>query len=120
MAVSSATVPVTGPLITSDPVVLGILVTILALVMASERSAHPFWRKFYAVVPALLLCYFIPGLLNTFGVIDGETSRLYPMARDYLLPMALVLLTLACDLSAIARLGPKAIILFLTLSLIHI
>lgn len=66
------------------------------------------------MVPALLLCYFIPGRLNTFGVIDGETSRLYPMARDYLLPMALVLLTLACDLGAIARLGPKAIILFLT------
>jgi len=113
MAVSSATTP-SAPLIASDPVVLGILVTILALVMASERSHYPFWRKFYAVVPALLLCYFIPGLLNTFGIIDGETSRLYPMARDYLLPMALVLLTLACDLGAIARLGPKAIILFLT------
>ena len=105
MAVSSATVPSSAPLIASDPVVLGILITILALVMASERSPNPLWRKFYAVVPALLLCYFIPGLLNTFGVIDGETSRLYPMARDYLLPMALVLLTLACDLSAIARLG---------------
>ena len=97
MAVSSATEHSTAPLIAADPVVLGILVAILALVMASERSSNPFWRKFYAVVPALLLCYFIPGLLNTFGVIDGETSRLYPMARDYLLPMALVLLTLACD-----------------------
>lgn len=100
--------------ITADPVVLGVLAVVLALVFASERSAHPFWRKFYAVVPALLLCYFIPGLLNSLGVIDGSASRLYPMARDYLLPMALVLLTLACDLGAILRLGPKAIILFLT------
>jgi uncharacterized membrane protein len=114
MAVSTTTETVNTALITSDPVVLGILVVILGLVLASERSAHPFWRRFYSVVPALLLCYFIPGLLNTFGVINGESSRLYPMARDYLLPMALVLLTLACDLGAIVRLGPKAIILFLT------
>jgi uncharacterized membrane protein len=114
MALSSATEQMKPALITSDPVVLGILVVILALVLSSERSTHPFWRRFYAVVPALLLCYFIPGLLNTFGVINGETSRLYPMARDYLLPMALVTLTLACDLGAIIRLGPKAIILFLT------
>ena len=114
MAASITTEPVNSALITSDPVVLGILVVILGLVLASERSAHPFWRRFYSVVPALLLCYFIPGLLNTFGIINGESSRLYPMARDYLLPMALVLLTLACDLGAIVRLGPKAIILFLT------
>ena len=114
MTVPSATPPIESALITSDPVVLGILIVILALVLASERSPHPFWRRFYSVVPALLLCYFIPGLLNTFGVINGESSRLYPMARDYLLPMALVLLTLACDLGAIVRLGPKAIILFLT------
>jgi uncharacterized membrane protein len=114
MAVPSGTEHLKPALITSDPVVLGILVVILALVLSSERSTHRFWRHFYSVVPALLLCYFIPGLLNTFGVINGESSRLYPMARDYLLPMALVALTLACDLGAIARLGPKAVILFLT------
>ena len=101
-------------LITADPVVLGILAVILGLVFLSESSAHPFWKKFYAIVPSLLLCYFIPGLLNTFGVIDGEASRLYPMARDYLLPLALVLLCLSCDLKAIVGLGSKAIVLFLT------
>jgi uncharacterized membrane protein len=100
--------------ISSDPVLLGVLVVILALVFATESSPRQFWRRFYTVVPALLLCYFIPGLLNTLGVIDGSASRLYPMARDYLLPLALVLLCLACDLGAIVRLGPKALILFLT------
>ncbi|QYF92978.1 DUF819 family protein [Massilia sp. PAMC28688] len=114
MAAPSPAANTSTALITSDPVILGILIVILALVLSSERSAHPFWRRFYSIVPALLLCYFIPGLLNTFGVIDGAASGLYPMARDYLLPMALVLLTLACDLGAIMRLGPKAIILFLT------
>lgn len=101
-------------MITADPVVLGVLMVVLGLIFLSENSPHTFWKKFYTFVPALLLCYFIPGLLNTFGVINGEASKLYPMARDYLLPLALVLLCLACDLSAILRLGPKAVILFLT------
>jgi uncharacterized membrane protein len=101
-------------LISADPVVFGMLMVVLGVVFVTEKSQHGFWKKFYAVVPALLLCYFIPGLLNTFGVIDGGASKLYPMARDYLLPLALVVLCLACDLSAILRLGPKAVILFLT------
>ncbi len=101
-------------LISADPVVFGMLMVVLGVVFVTEKSQHGFWEKFYAVVPALLLCYFIPGLLNTFGVIDGGASKLYPMARDYLLPLALVVLCLACDLNAILRLGPKAVILFLT------
>lgn len=101
-------------LISADPVVFGMLMVVLGVVFVTEKSQHGFWKKFYAVVPALLLCYFIPGLLNTFGVIDGSASKLYPMARDYLLPLALVVLCLACDLNAILKLGPKAVILFLT------
>lgn len=104
---------VAAPWITGDPVLLGVLAAILGVVFATSASPKPFWRRFYSVVPALLLCYFVPGLLNTFGVVDGAASKLYPMARDYLLPLALVLLTLSCDLKAIARLGPIAIVLFL-------
>jgi uncharacterized membrane protein len=114
MAASADTETINTAMITADPVVLGILVVILGVIFATENSSHPAWKKFYTFVPALLLCYFIPGLLNTFGVINGEASKLYPMARDYLLPLALVLLCLACDLGAILKLGPKAIILFLT------
>ncbi|MEO6171845.1 MAG: DUF819 family protein, partial [Arenimonas sp.] len=114
MATANEIEPVNTAMITADPVVLGLLVVVLGLIFMSENSPHKFWKNFYTWVPALLLCYFIPGLLNTFGVINGEASKLYPMARDYLLPMALVLLCLACDLNAIFRLGPKAVILFLT------
>lgn len=56
MAVPDANLPIESALITSDPVVLGVLIVILALVLSSERSPHPFWRRFYSVVPALLLC----------------------------------------------------------------
>jgi len=114
MAVPVAGVPTASTAwIQSDPVALGVLAAVLGLVFATAASPHAFWKRFYGIVPAILLCYFIPGLLNTVGVLDGAASKLYPMARDYLLPFALVLLTLACDVKAIARLGPIAIVLFL-------
>ena len=97
---------------TNDAVVLGILFLALGAVFYTETLER--FAKFYAVVPALLLCYFIPGLLNTFGIIDGEHSKLYFVASRYLLPATLVLLTLSVDLPGIMRLGPKAIIMFLT------
>jgi uncharacterized membrane protein len=106
--------PENDALITDDAVVLGLLAATLGAVFWTANSEHPFWRGFYKYVPALLLCYFIPALYNTFGLIDGEQSRLYFVSSRYLLPATLVLLTLAIDLPAIMRLGPKAIVLFLT------
>lgn len=102
-----------GPLITDDAVVFGILMSILAFVFATSASKNPFWIKFYKVIPSLLLCYFIPGLLNTFGLISGEESGLYTVASRYLLPASLVLFTLSIDFKGILRLGPKALIMFL-------
>jgi len=101
-------------LVTNDAVALGILATILGFVFYTSSSRHPFWQKFYRFIPALLLCYFLPSLLNTFGVIDGHTSQLYYVASRYLLPACLVLLILSVDLKAILGLGPKAVIMFLT------
>ncbi|ERM82068.1 membrane protein [Rhodonellum psychrophilum GCM71 = DSM 17998] len=102
-----------SPLITNDAVVFGILMTILALVFATASSKRNFWLKFYRVVPSILLCYFVPALLNSFGLISGETSRLYFVASRYLLPASLVLLTLGIDFKGILKLGPKALIMFL-------
>lgn len=104
----------TAPLITNDAVVLGLLFAILGLVFWTESHPHRFWRGFYKYVPALLLCYFIPALFNTAGVIDGEHSKLYFVASRYLLPATLILLTIAMDIPAILRLGPKALIMFFT------
>ncbi|AHM63450.1 hypothetical protein D770_26035 [Flammeovirgaceae bacterium 311] len=100
-------------LITNDAVVFGILMALLGIIFYTSKSEHPFWRKFYGVVPALLLCYFLPSLLNTFGIVDPHESRLYFMASRYLLPAALVLLTISIDMRGIIQLGPKAVIMFL-------
>lgn len=103
-----------APLITNDAVILGILVAILAFVFITSESENPLFKRFYRFVPGLLLCYFIPGLLGTFGVIDAEESQLEFVASRYLLPASLVLLTLNLDLKAIWNLGPKILIMFLT------
>ncbi len=100
-------------LITDDTVVLGLLAASLGLVFWTAARPDGFWKRFYTYVPSLLLCYFIPAVFNSVGLIDGNASGLYPMARDYLLPVALVLLTLSIDFEGILRLGPKAIIMFL-------
>jgi uncharacterized membrane protein len=104
----------TPPLVTNDAVVLGLLAVILGLVFYTEKSEHPFWKRFYTYVPGLLLCYFLPSLLNTFGIVDAGASNLYFVASRYLLPATLVLLTLSVDLPAIARLGWRAVALFFT------
>ena len=105
----------TIPLIQSDAVLFGVLAAILGLVFYTGQLKTTFWTKFYGVVPALLLCYFLPSLLNTFGLIeDSDAKSLYYVSSRYLLPASLVLLTLSVDLKGIFRLGPKAIIMFLT------
>lgn len=101
-------------LITNDGITLGILLLLLAVVFISSSSKHPFWKGFYKYIPALLLCYFLPALLNTFGIIDGHGSQLYFVSSRYLLPASLVLLCLSVDLKAILNLGPKALIMFFT------
>ncbi|RPA69465.1 DUF819 family protein [Cyclobacteriaceae bacterium YHN15] len=103
-----------SPLISNDAVVFGILMTILALVFATSSSTNLFWKKFYRIVPSILLCYFIPAVLNSAGIISGEASSLYKVASRYLLPTSLILLTLSIDFKGILKLGPKALIMFLS------
>ncbi len=100
-------------LISNDIVGLGLIAATLALIFWAASGPTPLLKKIFAWVPALLLCYFIPAIYNTAGVIDGHNTSLYnPVARDVLLPAALVLLTLSIDLKGIAKLGPKLLIVF--------
>jgi len=100
-------------LITNDAVILGILMIMLAAIFATAHSGRPFWKKFYTYMPLVLMCYFLPSVLNSLGIVDPSQSQLYFMASRYLLPASLILLTLSTDLKGIVNLGPKAIIMFL-------
>lgn len=61
------------PFFTNDAIVFGLLALVLALVFYTEGLQTSFWKKFYVFVPALLLCYFLPALLNwPLGLIAPE------------------------------------------------
>ncbi|SDW34429.1 DUF819 family protein [Aequorivita viscosa] len=117
----------TTPLFTNDTIVFGVLMIALGFIFYTSNKTSGFWSKFYAVVPALFMAYFIPALLTTSGVISPEwititetgeakagSTSLYYMSSRYLLPAALVLMTLSIDLKGVFKLGPKALIMFLT------
>ncbi len=102
----------------NDAIVLGLLICVLAGVFVTAESNHPAWKKFYSIVPPLLLCYFIPALLHwPLGWISGESSSLYKMSSRYLLPASLVFLCLSIDLKGVFNLGSKALIMFFTATL---
>ncbi len=116
-----------APLITNDTVVFGLLALSLGFIFYTSSIKTGFWKKFYGIIPAVLMCYLLPALLSSFGVVaetwhtvdelgavTEHNSRLYYMASRYLLPAALVLMTLSIDLKAISNLGSKALIMFLT------
>lgn len=146
------------PLFAGDTTIFGILCVILALIFYTSKLES--FKKFYGIVPALLLCYFVPSIFSSLGLIadkwidvsetikhlssiygnlDGVTnletlkayisennikssdykqfvggSKLYYVSSRFLLPASLVLLTLSIDLKGVFKLGPKALIMFLT------
>lgn len=115
------------PFFTNDTIVFGVLMIALGLIFYTSARKTGFWSKFYGVVPALFMAYLIPALLTTTGIISPEwisisdageatvsSSNLYYMSSRYLLPAALVLMTLSIDLKGVFQLGPKALIMFLT------
>ncbi len=99
------------PVFKNDAIVLGILIALLALVFWSEKQAA--FKGFYRYVPSLLLCYFLPSILNSLGIISGEYSGLYNITSRYFLPACLILLCISIDFKGIVNLGPKALIVFL-------
>lgn len=117
----------TTPLFTDDTIVFGLLMSAIALIFYTESRPTGFWHKFYKIVPGLFMAYMIPALFTTLGWIAPEwetrsasgeltqhSSNLYYVASRFLLPAALVLMTLSIDLKGVVNLGWKALIMFFT------
>ena len=117
----------TTPFLTNDAIVFAILMLSLGFVFYTESKTTGFWHKFYKIVPGLFMAYFVPALFTTLGIIAPEwettsntgeitkvSSNLYYVSSRFLLPAALVLMTLSIDLKAVFNLGPKALIMFFT------
>jgi uncharacterized membrane protein len=117
----------TQPLFTNDTIVFGLLMIALGFIFYTESLKGGFWEKFYKIVPGLFVAYMLPATFTTFGLIAPEwtttsdsgvvmehSSNLYYVSSRYLLPAALVLMTLSIDLKAVFNLGWKALIMFFT------
>lgn len=115
----------TSPLFTNDSIVFGLLAMAIAFIFYTESKTSGFWFKFYKVVPGLFMAYMLPAVFTTLGWIApdweritasgtlvAESSQLYHVASRYLLPAALVLMTLSIDLKAVFNLGWKALVMF--------
>lgn len=61
-------------LISNNAIVFGLLTLILGLVFYTHQSNNSYCKRFYKVIPALLLCYFIPSLLHTFNIVAYDYS----------------------------------------------
>jgi uncharacterized membrane protein len=99
----------------------------LGFVFITESIKTGFWPKFYKIVPGLFMAYMLPAVLTTAGLIAPEwttvsnageeiehSTNLYYVASRYLLPAALVLMTLSIDLKAVFNLGWRALVMFFT------
>ncbi len=102
------------PIFANDAIVFGLLMIALGFVFLTESKKSGYWYYFYKIVPGLLMCYLIPAIFNSLGLISDEISKTYFIASRYLLPASLVLLTLSIDLKAIFNLGWKALVMFFT------
>lgn len=124
-----------APVFQNDIVVFGILMAVLAFVFYTSQSSLRFWKKFYTFFPSLLMCYLLPSILSSLGIIapewhvqdasgqfildeNGQALQqklsLYYISSRLLLPAALVLLILSVDIKALVGLGSKALIMFFT------
>lgn len=103
--------------IDSLPSAFGIIMAIIGLVFYTQGLKGTFWRRFYAVLPGIVLCCFIPATLNSLGVFaDGIGAQIYGFTATYLLPASLLLMTLSMDVPKILGLGWKAIAMFMAAS----
>ncbi|MCB9196828.1 MAG: DUF819 family protein [Flavobacteriales bacterium] len=100
------------PLITEYVSLFGVLAVILGLIFYT--SSLKSWSGFYKFVPALLLCYLIPAFLAEFGLVNEELISMpyASIAKPFLLPAALVLMTLGIDFQGLKRLGWRALVMF--------
>ncbi|MCH4551295.1 DUF819 family protein [Aestuariibaculum lutulentum] len=116
-----------APLITSDTITFGLLMLALGFVFYTESRTSGFWPKFYKIVPGLFMAYMVPAILTSAGLISPEwetlseaneivkhKSSIYFITSRFLLPAALVLMTLSIDLKAVFNLGWRALIMFFT------
>ena len=72
-----------SPLFQNDAESLGVLMAILGFIFYTNTLKTGFWPKFYKLFPMLFLCYILPALATTFGLIAPEWLDLDAMIEGF-------------------------------------
>jgi len=94
-----------------DPMaVLAVCMSICAAVFWTGRTA---WgARLFRIIPSIVWVYYLPTLAAAMGWIPSDSAA-YEWMRDYLLPFSLVILMVSTDVSAILKVGPRAVTVML-------
>ena len=78
---------VSEPLITGDAATFGLLIILLAIIFYTSSLSQ--FKKFYAIVPGLLLCYFLPSVFTSLNIIAAKWYDLSAVA-GYLIELGAI------------------------------
>ncbi|MFH1964515.1 MAG: DUF819 family protein [Acidobacteriota bacterium] len=89
-------------------------ITVCAVICALVfwSTSQGWAKKFYKIVPSVVLIYYLPTLASTFGLLPSQAPA-YDWMRDWLLPFSLFILMVTSDIRAILGIGRKAIFMML-------
>ncbi|MEM6863918.1 MAG: hypothetical protein AAF575_02005, partial [Bacteroidota bacterium] len=65
---------------TEDTVIFGLLCLSLGFVFYTSSIKTVFWKRFYSIVPTVLMCYLLPAIMASTGLINEEASNTYYIA----------------------------------------
>ena len=64
------------PFFTDDTIVFGLLMLLIGFVFYTSSKEEGFWKKFYGIVPALLMCYLLPSIFSSLHIIAPDWTEL--------------------------------------------
>ena len=79
-------------------------------------AGRPRFKKYFSILPPVFWIYLVPMLASNAGIIPAS-HPLYSFISANLLPAALILLLISCDIKSILKLGKPALIMMLAGSL---
>ena len=104
-------------MITNGFTYMAVLIFMAAVLVTLDKTSTGALKKFFSVIPAVVLCYLVAMLLCTLKVWDlAETKPAYSALKNNLTYAMIFAMLLRCDIRKVLRLGPKMLIGFFSAS----
>lgn len=105
-------------MITNGFTYIATLLFMAASLVTLDHKSTGKMKKFFRVIPAVVLCYLVAMLLCTFGLWDlAKTKPAYSALKNSLTYTMIFVMLLRCDIRKIIKLGPMMLIGFFSASI---